>query len=119
MVAFIPGIVHAWYVIAKYPDTDGYERVPVDVEAGRGSSTVTYVIVPAPHGHHQQHLQQQQPKSGQAMNYGTTSNHAGSSSSAPPHRDNEDSGNSDNNNAHAPPTYAEAVKGDHKVQSDE
>ncbi|KAF2973402.1 hypothetical protein GQX73_g142 [Xylaria multiplex] len=116
VLGYIPGLLHAWYIIAKYPDDD-YERVPQhDYESGHGGR-VTYVIVPAPQS--QPNAQpQQQPKHSQPVNYGTTSNNdAGSSSSRPSHQ-NEASGSSDNNDR-APPTYAEAVKGDHKIQSDE
>ncbi|KAI3318299.1 putative stress response RCI peptide [Xylariaceae sp. AK1471] len=118
LLGYIPGLLHAWYIIAKFPDTVEYERVPQDYEDGRGSSRVTYVFVPAPHSHNQSQGQQQ-PKPGPGMDYGTTSNDAVSSSSAPSHQDNEGSGSSNNKNAPAPPTYAEAVKGDHKIQSDD
>jgi hypothetical protein len=121
----IPGLIHAWYVIIKNPDTNEYERVPQDYEGGRshgGSERVTYVFVPAPHAQAQSQPQsQKQPKSGQQpKNYGTnaTNNNAaaGSSSSAPSHHDDENTGN-EHNNERSPPTYAEAVKGDHKVQT--
>ncbi|KAI0965149.1 hypothetical protein F4678DRAFT_453607 [Xylaria arbuscula] len=119
VLGYIPGLLHAWYIIAKFPDsTDDYERVPQDYENGHGGSgRVTYVIVPSPQPHQQQHAKH----SNQPANYGTA---AGSSSSPRPAQQTEagGSGSSDgdnNNNDHAPPTYAEAVKGDHKIQSDE
>ncbi|TGJ85826.1 hypothetical protein E0Z10_g2904 [Xylaria hypoxylon] len=117
LLGYIPGLLHAWYIIAKFPDTDEYERVaPQDYESGHGGR-VTYVIVPAPH--HSQSQSNAQPKQSQPVNYGTASanNNAGSSSSHPSH-ENEAGGSSDNGDR-APPTYAEAVKGDHKIQSDE
>ncbi|GAW10748.1 hypothetical protein EKO27_g4333 [Xylaria grammica] len=113
VLGYIPGLLHAWYIIAKFPDTDEYERVPQqDYESGHGGR-VTYVIVPAP-----QSQPNAQPKHSQPANYGTASanNDAGSSSRP---QQNEASGSSSDGNDRAPPTYAEAVKGDHKIQSDE
>ncbi|KAI0857608.1 hypothetical protein F4860DRAFT_488901 [Xylaria cubensis] len=112
-LGYVPGLFHAWYIIAKFPDEiEDYERVPQnDYEQG-GSSRVHYVFVqaqPQPHPR----TPQQQPKHASPVNYGTASN-AGSSSNPPDHHD--EAGGSDD---HAPPTYAEAVKGDHKIQSDE
>ncbi|KAK5625017.1 hypothetical protein RRF57_000733 [Xylaria bambusicola] len=118
-LGYIPGLFHAWYIIAKFPDTAEYERVTQqDYEHGHHNERVTYVIVPAPHTQAQQQSHQQQAKhSQQQVSYGTTSsNTAGPASS----NQNEASGSSgSNNNERAPPTYAEAVKGDHKIQSDE
>ncbi|KAI1423276.1 hypothetical protein F5Y12DRAFT_549518 [Xylaria sp. FL1777] len=126
ILGYIPGLLHAWYIIAKFPDTDDYERVPQDYESGYGGNgsggggrgRVTYVIVPAPHPqpNAQSQPQQQQPKHGRPVNYGTTTNTgAGASSSTPSHQDEAGGSSSDR----APPTYAEAIQGDHKIQSDE
>lgn len=90
----IPGLLHAWYIIAKYPDTMGYEAI--DQEQG---PRVTYVVIsdsPRPSPPPQQHHQQQ----GRAS-YGATAQgddtHAGSSQGCPP-------------------SYAEVVAGDNKIQ---
>ncbi|KAI1192138.1 hypothetical protein F5B17DRAFT_379569 [Nemania serpens] len=114
MLGYLPGILHAWYIITKYPDPDEYEEVPQDYESGAGGR-VTYVIVQSPSPSPQPRAQQQKPpkpQPSQPANYGTTSsphqNEPGSSSN----------GGGDNHDR-APPTYAEAVKGDHKIQSDE
>ncbi|KAI0018388.1 hypothetical protein F4780DRAFT_751371 [Xylariomycetidae sp. FL0641] len=115
MLGYVPGLLHSWYIIAKFPGdaasagaAEDYERLPQNEER------VTYVFVnqqptsaggrqppkPAPPPQHHHH----QP--GGAMDYGTAGGDddaaaaAGSSSGAP-----------------APPSYAEAVKGDHKVQT--
>ncbi|KAI1292689.1 hypothetical protein F5Y03DRAFT_17607 [Xylaria venustula] len=123
VLGYIPGLLHAWYIIAKFPDsTHDYERVPQDYENGHGHGhghggrgRVTYVIVPTPQPHQQQHAKH----SNQQTNYGTA---AGSSSSHPAQQTEaggSSSGGDNNNNDRAPPTYAEAVKGDHKIQSDE
>ncbi|KAI1083405.1 hypothetical protein F5B20DRAFT_526859 [Whalleya microplaca] len=115
VLGYIPGLLHAWYIIAKFPEgAYEYERVPQDAEAG---GRVTYVFV-------------QQPRAGQqgrpspaargghgGMNYGTNAasnnNNEASSSSAPA------AGGSSSSHHHnnAPPTYAEAVQGDNKVQT--
>ncbi|KAI8953707.1 hypothetical protein F4801DRAFT_536332 [Xylaria longipes] len=120
-LGYLPGLFHAWYIIAKFPDEiDDYERVPQqDYEGGtgtghgQGGSRVHYVFVQAPTPQPQPQPQQQQPKHA-PVNYGTAAN-SGSSSSNPPDHHNEAGGSDD----HAPPTYAEAVKGDHKMQSDD
>jgi uncharacterized membrane protein YqaE (UPF0057 family) len=107
VLGFIPGLLHAWYIIAKYPEPPyEYETVPgQDQERGR----VTYVYVQSP--------PQQQPQpsaasgsnggsNGGPMNYGTQSHgpsNAGEGSAGGQHK--------------APPSYAEVTAGDHKIQS--
>jgi len=120
MLGFIPGLLHAWYIIAKYPETD-YDSIPQDAE----SAHVTYVIVQQPNG-----SQQRVPKNSVRpanAGYGTTSTPA--PTAAPVHQD--QNGTWNNNAAPAegssagasaptpapPPTYAQAVKGDNKVQT--
>ncbi|XXG98477.1 hypothetical protein Hte_004801 [Hypoxylon texense] len=119
MLGYIPGLLHSWYIISKFPETYEYEAVPPDGERGH-----VYVFVqqperepqPQPHPHPHPH-----PKpSGSTPshpNYGSTAsngngNHAASSSSAGPA-----SGSHHEDGAAAPPTYAEAVKGDNKIQT--
>ncbi|CAG9944959.1 unnamed protein product [Clonostachys rosea f. rosea IK726] len=42
-LGFIPGLIHAWYIIAKFPDPEyDYDPVPQDAEGGR----VRYIGVP-------------------------------------------------------------------------
>ncbi|RYP16837.1 hypothetical protein DL765_004858 [Monosporascus sp. GIB2] len=111
-LGYIPGLIHAWYIIAKFPDEEyEYEGLPQDAEGGR----VTYIFVQSD-GSRQQQQQQQQPKPQHqgGMNYGTTNTSGVSSSSPAPPQQN---GGEGSNNSHPPPTYAEAVKGDHKVQT--
>ncbi|KAI1481615.1 hypothetical protein K445DRAFT_154584 [Daldinia sp. EC12] len=109
VLGYLPGLLHAWYIISKYPESFEYEAVPQDSERAR----VTYVFVQEPQP---QPRPQAQPKtaSGSHPNYGATStngntngNNASSSSAGPSNHD----------EGHAPPTYAEAVKGDHKIQT--
>jgi len=117
MLGYIPGLLHAWYIIAKFPEESEYERVSQDAErGGRGGDRVTFVVVHPDQqqqqsGRPQQKQPQPQPKGG--MNYGSTSsdnnnNNASSGSAA------ENGGSSSNN---PPPTYSEAVRGDNKIQT--
>ncbi|KAI1650688.1 uncharacterized protein F4817DRAFT_327059 [Daldinia loculata] len=104
VLGYLPGLIHAWYIISKFPESYEYEAVPQDGERAH----VTYVFVQEPQP---QARPQAQPKSASNSqpNYGATdnnNNHNASSSSAGP-----------SDEGHAPPTYAEAVKGDHKIQT--
>jgi len=113
MLGFIPGLLHAWYIIAKFPDTY-YDALPQDAEHGR----VTYVIVQAPNG-----SQQRVPKNSvrpvpanRNGGYGTTAPMA-----PPVHQDQNGTwgmaAGEGSGRVAVPPSYAEAVKGDHKVQT--
>ncbi|OJJ50805.1 hypothetical protein ASPZODRAFT_126753 [Penicilliopsis zonata CBS 506.65] len=119
-LGYIPGLLHAWYIILKYPEPDyddpNYQplsqdgRQRRDVENGRA----TYYYVS-----HQQIGQ----RPGQ-RGYGTVES-SSSAPAAPPaatrpspsaeqaHEAEQES----SSQAHPPPTYAEAVKGDHKIQT--
>ena len=109
MLGYLPGLLHAWYIIAKFPSHD-YDSLQ-DVESGR----VTYVIVQNPNGS-QQRVPKNAARPGQG--YGTTAPMA-----PPVHQ--QENGAWNNNAAEGssggavPPTYAEAVKGDNKIQSRE
>ncbi|RYP62599.1 hypothetical protein DL771_009678 [Monosporascus sp. 5C6A] len=110
MLGYIPGLIHAWYIIAKFPDEDyEYEGLPQDAEGGR----VTYIIVQSD-GSRRPEQQQPKPQHQGGMDYGTTNTGGVSSSSTVSPQQN---GSEGSNNSHPPPTYAEAVKGDHKVQT--
>ncbi|KND87210.1 Plasma membrane proteolipid 3 [Tolypocladium ophioglossoides CBS 100239] len=103
-LGFIPGLFHAWYIIAKFPEPAyEYEALPGDREGGR----VTYVYVQQ-HGGHCHENQQPHPQG--AMDYGTRGEGPQNGVAA--------SGEgSSNNESGFPPSYAEVVAGDHKVQS--
>ncbi|KAH6685789.1 hypothetical protein F5X68DRAFT_209344 [Plectosphaerella plurivora] len=118
VLGFIPGLIHAWYIIAKYPDpADEYERLGRDGESGR-----VYVYVHHGQPQRQEHpsAKRQQKKGGPAplaasnnVNYGTN----GPSASQQPQQPNGGEGSSD---GAAPPSYAAVVAaGDNKVQSRE
>ncbi|PLN85443.1 UPF0057-domain-containing protein [Aspergillus taichungensis] len=126
-LGYIPGLLHAWYVIIKNPEPDyddpNYEPIPRsgsrdDVEGGR----VTYYYV-----------SHQSPQLPPQRGYGTVDSQ-GPPAQRSPKPQNQNSGGSgsggqgssqDNSHHQAsdeprpPPTYAEAVRGDHKVQTDE
>jgi hypothetical protein len=119
MLGFIPGLLHAWYIIAKYPEQNDYDSLPQDAEAGR----VTYIVV-QPHGNR---TRAPKPSNGASQggrvgpqSYGTVGAAANVAPAAPQVYQNEDGtwGNGEGgSNGAVPPTYAEAVKGDNKIQS--
>ncbi|POS78712.1 hypothetical protein DHEL01_v202896 [Diaporthe helianthi] len=111
VLGFLPGLLHAWYIIAKFPEPDygDYERVR-DSEHGR----VAYIVVSQDDdGHRSQRPRGQgkQPKPARQgnMSYGTSqgggNSQAGSSSAPPPSSDDQ-----------PPPSYAQVVMGDNKIQ---
>jgi len=111
MLGYVPGLLHAWYIIARTGSED-YEEISQDAETGR----VTYVYV-------QRAAAPPQPrtaapsKNTAARSYGTTAPPV-----APqPHQDAGGAWTAPNGSSSAgapvPPTYAEAISGDHKVQT--
>ncbi|KAJ5939801.1 hypothetical protein N7466_002935 [Penicillium verhagenii] len=122
LLGFIPGLIHAWYIILKYPEPDyddvGYEPIPGgssqrrDLENGQ----VTYYYVshqPPQHSPQRSYgatdprAPAQGPQNSQSKAQATRpEGSAAGSSSAQPQAE-----------ARPPPTYAEAVQGDHKIQT--
>ncbi|CAD6504723.1 BgTH12-00228 [Blumeria graminis f. sp. triticale] len=101
----IPGLLHAWYIIAKYPEND---HVGVaDPEA----TPVTYVVIHDPHGQNRVG----NPTTRQVNVGYATMSPAGIQSNlmAANHQQSPIGGNG----GHVPPTYSEAIKGDHKIQT--
>lgn len=119
----LPGTIHAWYIIAKYPEP-GYDYEPLEQDAeGR-----VYVIVQEggrrshpPRNQQAQQAQQPKPdnkKPGQPnanMSYGTT----GAPSAPAPAAPQQDAGEGSSEGHPPPPSYAQVVAGDHKVQTQE
>lgn len=122
-LGFLPGLLHAWYIILQNPDPyDAYNQVP-DSERSRGhNGGTTYYVI----SHDQPAGRTAQPS------YGTVANHPGqqsgvakqkqnakgnkpSNSSATPHGQEGGEGSSSQPEG-PPPAYADAIKGDHKVQ---
>ena len=145
-MGYIPGLLHAWYVISKYPEPEyQYEVVPDDEEhgyGGGGNGNVTYYYVSQRQQgcgerrqQQQQHQQQKYPDQRErgAMDYGTTnvSSGVGAPSAAGDARgyqggsgegqgqQQQQTGGGQEAGAEqgVPPSYDQAVKGDNKVQS--
>ncbi|KAI9649678.1 hypothetical protein NHQ30_002259 [Ciborinia camelliae] len=120
MLGFLPGLLHAWYIIAKFPDQDyNYDSIP-DSEGG---ARVTYVVVQGPNGGPQRVAKNSRGAQRQQQGYGTTApmeaptvqqQHNGTWAMV---GDGVQAPGGEGSSGAVPPTYAEAVRGDHKVQS--
>lgn len=106
-LGYIPGLIHAWYIIARNPDPmDEYEPIH---DSERGDSRVTYYYISHEHPRH----------------YGSdapANKPVGASSPAPPPptapaAGANAAGPSSGAETAPPPSYSETVKGDHKVQT--
>ncbi|KFG84546.1 hypothetical protein MANI_014251 [Metarhizium anisopliae] len=120
-LGFIPGLIHAWYIIAKYPEP-AYEYESLPQEGGH----VTYVYVQTPHG-----PQCRPPAPNGGMNYGTQQNRSNRNQQQQQPQPPQPQGSqqpraqtgaasaesASNQQGGVPPSYAEVVAGDHKVQS--
>lgn len=136
ILGYLPGLLHAWYIIAKYPEEASYTAL--EVESG-GRHPHVYYFPPAapggpqyhpqspgPQGHpqqgpfspppphhgayntfaHQGQQQQQQQQQGQGQGQGQAGPSAQAGPSTGPNGENQ-----------GLPSYAEVVKGDFKVQT--
>ena len=101
-LGFLPGLVHAWYIIAKYPDLE-YSALEQDPEGAH----VTYYYVDRRGADGSQRLQQ--PHSQPQHGYGTNT-------PMPAPQNTNGEGRSGGG---VPPSYEQAVRGDHKVQTNE
>ncbi|KAJ5121304.1 uncharacterized protein N7515_009265 [Penicillium bovifimosum] len=116
LLCFLPGLIHAWYIILKYPEQN-YDEAVYEPIPGGGSrrrdlenGNVTYYYVSHPH-----------PQAHPQRGYGTV-NAQPQQAPAPANKSQNqsgDGGNAGGSSANPPPTYAEAVKGDNKVQNHE
>ncbi|KAH9881951.1 hypothetical protein J1614_001122 [Plenodomus biglobosus] len=127
-LGFLPGLLHAWYVILQNPDPyDAYNQIPSDGE--RGDARTTYYVIT-----------HEQPAAGARNgqpNYGTVGGSQPSNGQFPgqqqsgvlnqnkPKKGAVPGGNgvpaqggegSSNAPVEPPPTYADVIKGDNKVQ---
>jgi uncharacterized membrane protein YqaE (UPF0057 family) len=116
MLGFVPGLLHAWYIIASYPE-ENLDYEPIDEE-----SRVTYVVVSGPNRNYGTSGQGRPQGPGQVKGNMPPSVAAHSKPNPPPAPRPE--GNGEGSSAGPqqsgdapPPTYADAVKGDHKIQS--
>lgn len=111
VLGFVPGLLHAWYIIFKNPEPDydaiSYEPIPGgrsqrrDVENGN----VTYFYVSHP------------PPSQRAYGAVSSQQAPAKNQTRPNNQHNQGDENAGSSSANPPPTYAEAVKGDNKVQT--
>jgi len=111
LLGYLPGLLHAWYIIAKYPDDPDYALIPADVER-QSEGRVTYYYVSSDGqriatGSRQQHGAEGYGTAGAARPAGQASALA----PAPAHAGEGSSGGA------VPPSYADAVKGDNKTQT--
>ncbi|KAB2579384.1 putative stress response rci peptide protein [Lasiodiplodia theobromae] len=142
-LGLLPGLVHAWYIIWSHPDRDEYERV---ADSENGNVTYYYVAHTdgsgprrPPRGNNNTRQEQYRshpagPSYGAVPNQqfhgqqtglenpwaeeGRSATKQGSSAPPPPPSRGPQPGDSGEGSAsQPPPTYAEAVRGDHKVQT--
>ncbi|KAI9821740.1 MAG: hypothetical protein M1827_002321 [Pycnora praestabilis] len=113
MLGFLPGLIHAWYIIAKYPDPSSlsnYESVPQDPER---NDHITYYYV----------NQQQSGGEGpgqRPIGYGTNERmHPQPKSQRPERPVGGENGGESGSGGGVPPSYQEAVRADNKVQTHE
>ncbi|RMZ86341.1 hypothetical protein DV736_g6431, partial [Chaetothyriales sp. CBS 134916] len=129
ILGYFPGLLHAWYIIFTYPEYD-YDYEPIADEEAR----VTYVVVaPGPQGgrHYGTPGACQQPQQHKAARVPpNVSAHSRpvpqASVPTPPlpqqQQQYQQQGNSEgpSNGSNAPPpAYDDAIKGDHKIQTQE
>jgi uncharacterized membrane protein YqaE (UPF0057 family) len=111
-LGFLPGLIHAWYIISRYPDPT-YEELNQEPEGGR----VTYYYVQQSH--------RPSVSSARGPGYGTIQGGPSNQQQLPeavnPQQYRQDqqrpSASKGSDDASNPPSYAEAVKGNNKVQS--
>ncbi|KAI5293144.1 hypothetical protein KEM52_005796 [Ascosphaera acerosa] len=139
-LGYLPGLAHAWYIILKYPeDLDDPAYAPIPQQQGHGAGpgrgrvisqdaeggrvTYYYIAPPQRHAHRpdddtpdprvspQQSgtIPHGQRAYGTAEQAGQAGQPGDSAAAGPSHGGGEEG---------RPPTYAEAIKGDHKIQHD-
>ncbi|KAJ4399059.1 hypothetical protein N0V85_006131 [Neurospora sp. IMI 360204] len=134
ILGFLPGLLHAWYIIAKNPTPPfDYDGAAYDAyESGgrvEGGQRIYVFVHDQQNGHNQTgggrhhhgqqaatHKQQQQPQRQGNMNYGTTAGHAPQDSGIA-HAGPSTGGDNNNHAGAPPPSYAQVVAGDHKIQT--
>ncbi|EAW12923.1 putative stress response RCI peptide [Aspergillus clavatus NRRL 1] len=121
-LAYFPGLLHAWYIILKYPEPDyddpNYGPIPGQADRRRDAENgqVTYYYVS--HQAIQHPSQRSYGTVGDAQSRpATNAPQRQHPTTKPRHAEGYGSSSHAQDDSRAPPTYAEAVKGDHKVQS--
>lgn len=123
VLGYVPGLLHAWYIIAKYPEPNYYDYDRVDE---RGNGRVTYVVVPndeeggarrAPRPAARSSQPPKPPAQHANMSYGTAvGNPAGSAYSTADQAGHQADGGEGPSDGAPPPSYAQVVAGDNKIQ---
>ena len=112
MLGYLPGLLHAWYIIAKYPDGEGYEAIAPDAEAGSGDGgRVTYYYVTR---------EEERVGAGRGGVSGREGGYGGVGQGGVPVGGRREGGQGVGeglSRGAVPPSYDDAVKGDHKVQT--
>ena len=126
-LGFLPGLIHAWYIILQYPDQyEGYEAAR-DREHGHDGTTHYYVSRggPPPHGQPSYGTVGSNPSGGQfpGQQSGVVNSFSQPQQPKPnaqPHNGvagHEIGGEgSSQQPAGPPPTYADVIKGDNEIQ---
>jgi hypothetical protein len=119
MLGYLPGLLHAWYIISLNPERD-YDYEPIgDTETGNSRVTYYYIRHEQPNGSGQGQSQSQ------GRSYGTQQPQQ-PKSGAPPvpqnsrpaaHAPDGPSTGAGSDEPGAPPSYSEVVRGDNKIQS--
>ncbi|KAL8690014.1 MAG: hypothetical protein Q9218_004447 [Villophora microphyllina] len=125
-LGFIPGLLHAWYIIAKYPDESSYEYT--DLENGQGQQGhVTYYYVndsrnnsvSGPAAPQRQGYPSQRGY-GTVQNMGVPAEGQQAQPSQQPQRQGQQGPSGEGSSQQAqgvPPSYEQAIAGDNKVQT--
>ncbi|KAL2044441.1 hypothetical protein N7G274_003146 [Stereocaulon virgatum] len=114
VLGYIPGLIHAWYIISLYPEPSDYEYETIPPDQGENGRVTYYYVNHRPSGGA---LRQQGSPQGphtyvsgpqQARGYGTDGRNA------PSQQQQAGEGSGEGG---VPPSYEQAIKGDHKVQN--
>lgn len=109
-LGYVPGVIHAWYIISLYPEPSNYEYETIPNDQGENGRVAYYHVShqPSIEASRQQALPQgQHPPQQSQRDYGTTQGAA-----VPEEQRGESSAEGG-----VPPSYEQAIKGDHKVQT--
>ena len=101
-LGFLPGLFHAWYIIASYPEPT-YEQLEAN-ERGEGGN-VTYYYV-----------QSQPAYAPQQGGYGSINQSVSNAQFPAQQQGTVPASAPSGSNNEVPPSYQQAVAGDHKVQ---
>lgn len=119
VLGFFPGLLHAWYIISKYPEpSEDYE--PLSGDAGENGQVTYYYVAHGPPPPPQQ--QRQGRRQQQQRAYGTNESVRVERPKQDGRQSQQESGVEEDrdvqgSSAGVPPSYEQAVRGDHKVQT--